>query len=262
MKKILSLFLVLILSLTIAAPGVSYAATTKLKKTKLVVNVGDTYTLKLSGASGSVKWSSSNKLVASVSTKGKVTALSTGNATITANYKKKKYKCSVKVNVPSDSVSITISNLFDLKDEENELGVYLSSIGVKYIVVNEDAFTTIITMTKSQQQQVLSYLKETFNTGIDESIKSGDMPDSFKSIVMNDDGTSFDVYVDKTKYDANKQNDDDISQESGLFALMLISGIYQEFAGVNEDDIKFIIHIYDNDTKELIDTFDSDESLF
>lgn len=44
-----------------------------------------------------VKWSSSNRMVAVVSKKGKVTGKKAGKATITAKIGKKKYKCKVVV---------------------------------------------------------------------------------------------------------------------------------------------------------------------
>jgi len=72
------------------------AATMKLNKTKLSMLTGETETLKVSGAK-SVKWSSSNKNVATVNSKGEVTAVFSGTATITAKAGKKTYKCKVTV---------------------------------------------------------------------------------------------------------------------------------------------------------------------
>ena len=65
------------------------------KKKKLVQY--DTFQLKISGTTKSVKWSSSKKKVATVSKTGKVTAKKPGKATITAKIGKKKYKCVVTV---------------------------------------------------------------------------------------------------------------------------------------------------------------------
>ncbi|MBQ5473642.1 MAG: Ig-like domain-containing protein, partial [Lachnospiraceae bacterium] len=60
------------------------------KSTTLTVKKGSK---KVSG----VKWSTSNKKVATVSSKGKVTAKKKGTATITAKVSKKSYKCKVTV---------------------------------------------------------------------------------------------------------------------------------------------------------------------
>ncbi|MHB8061537.1 MAG: Ig-like domain-containing protein [Ruminiclostridium sp.] len=59
--------------------------------------VGDAYTLKLNGVSGTAKWDSNNKSVATVSNKGTVTAKKKGTATISATVNKKKYTCKITV---------------------------------------------------------------------------------------------------------------------------------------------------------------------
>lgn len=59
--------------------------------------VGDTYTLTLNAVSGIAKWDSSNKSVATVSSKGTVTAKKKGTATISATINKKKYTCKITV---------------------------------------------------------------------------------------------------------------------------------------------------------------------
>jgi len=69
----------------------------RLSKKKLTLEPGQVKTIKLKGASAKkVKWSTSNKKVATVS-KGKITAKKPGKVTITAKYKKKKYKCKVLI---------------------------------------------------------------------------------------------------------------------------------------------------------------------
>lgn len=73
------------------------AATVKINKKTLTLEVGKTATLKISGTTAKVTWSSSNKAVATVNSKGKVTAKKAGKATITATVNKKKYTCSVTV---------------------------------------------------------------------------------------------------------------------------------------------------------------------
>ena len=69
MRSLLILF-VLILSFSTPAN----AAKVKLNKKSLTLTVGKTYKLKVKGTKKKVKWSSSNKKVASVNKKGKVTA--------------------------------------------------------------------------------------------------------------------------------------------------------------------------------------------
>lgn len=73
------------------------AASVKLNKSKLSLTVGKTYKLKVKNNKKKVKWTSSNKKVATVSSKGKVCAKGKGKAVITAKVKNKKYKCYVIV---------------------------------------------------------------------------------------------------------------------------------------------------------------------
>ncbi|MDO5548623.1 MAG: Ig-like domain-containing protein [Eubacteriales bacterium] len=71
--------------------------TVKLNTTSVVIRPGKTKTLKITGTKKKVTWSSSNKKVATVSSKGKITAKKYGVTTITAKVGSKKYKCKVKV---------------------------------------------------------------------------------------------------------------------------------------------------------------------
>ncbi len=73
------------------------AATVKLSKKTLTMNKGEKYTLKITGTKKKVKWSTSDKKIATVNSKGLVTAKGKGTATITAKVGKSKYKCKIKV---------------------------------------------------------------------------------------------------------------------------------------------------------------------
>ena len=109
MKKIiLSVFIALsmIFVMPVVIPGLQnistvQAASVKINKKKLTLNVKENYTLKIKGTSSKIKWSTSNKKIAKVSSKGKVTAKKKGKVTITAKVKGKKYKCKIKVEKPS-----------------------------------------------------------------------------------------------------------------------------------------------------------------
>lgn len=80
---------------------VEAASTIKLSKTKLTMGLGDSYTLKLTGAKNPV-WKSSNSKIAIVKN-GKVIARKSGKVTISATYKGKSYKCIVLVKAPKIS---------------------------------------------------------------------------------------------------------------------------------------------------------------
>lgn len=72
----------------------------KLNTTKKTIYKGSTYTLKVKGTKKKVKWTTSNKKVATVNSKGKVTAKKKGTATITAKVGGKKLKCKITVKNP------------------------------------------------------------------------------------------------------------------------------------------------------------------
>lgn len=76
---------------------------THLKKTKITLTTGESYTQKLLDknnktiSASKVKWSTSSKKVATISSSGKIVAKSKGKATLTATYKGTKYKFTVTV---------------------------------------------------------------------------------------------------------------------------------------------------------------------
>ncbi|MDF2844939.1 MAG: hypothetical protein K0R00_3365 [Herbinix sp.] len=72
MKKLVSVLLILFLVINVMPVQSAYAATVKLNKTSINLNVGKSYTLKVTGTKKTVKWSSSDAKIASVSTKGVV----------------------------------------------------------------------------------------------------------------------------------------------------------------------------------------------
>lgn len=94
----------------------------KISKSKATICVGDTVTLQLKNVTSGVKWSTSKKAIATIKTNGTsvtVTGKKAGKATITATYKKKKYKCVVTVKAKPVSLStkkktIEVGNTFDL----------------------------------------------------------------------------------------------------------------------------------------------------
>lgn len=69
-------------------------------KTK-TMSIGEKATLRVYGATSKVKWSSSNKKVATVTQGGKVTAKNAGTATIKAKVSKKTLKCKITVKKPA-----------------------------------------------------------------------------------------------------------------------------------------------------------------
>lgn len=110
MKRTFKQIVILLMTVMLLAgilPITSFAAAKpNLNHSELTLNVGKSYTLRLTGTTQKVKWSSSKKSVAAVSSKGKVTAKKKGTATITAKVGSKKYTCKVTVKQPVTSVKL------------------------------------------------------------------------------------------------------------------------------------------------------------
>lgn len=79
------------------ASGKKKAKSIKINKTSAVLVKGQTLKLKVSNATKKVKWSSTKKSVATVSSSGKVTAKKKGTAKIKAKVHGKTFICKVKV---------------------------------------------------------------------------------------------------------------------------------------------------------------------
>lgn len=161
MKKILSLLLILTLFLTIIPPSTASGAV-KINKSKLTLNVGNTYTLKLSGSTKTIKWASSDPDIAKVSAKGKVTAKSVGIAIITATAKTREYYC--VINVVKAMEGSLLSDLVDylksfdlLEGEETQMAASMIGAirGVKYkrielyeYDINSDVYKAVVKSNK------------------------------------------------------------------------------------------------------------------
>lgn len=141
--------LAIVLSLSIFTPSVipnigteTVQAATKIKLncTKKTIYVGKSFKLKITGTKKKVKWSSSNKKIATVSSTGLVKGKNKGTCKITANVSGKKYTCTVNVK------GNTISTNFDkLKKHILNYGDTLTDdwkfIGDKWISdTNEDIY--------------------------------------------------------------------------------------------------------------------------
>ena len=92
------LIMVLMISLIIFnVESAEAASAPSISLKTMSLQVGQSAKLKLSGGQGKTTWKSSNKKIATVSSKGKVTAKKAGTVTITAKNSKKSYKCVVTV---------------------------------------------------------------------------------------------------------------------------------------------------------------------
>lgn len=97
-KSIAGVLAVLLFVTILAAPIQTQAAALKMNRKSITMQTGESKTLKVKTTlKGKIKWSSSNKKVASVSNKGKVKAKKAGTAVITAKIKSQKVQCKVTV---------------------------------------------------------------------------------------------------------------------------------------------------------------------
>ena len=93
------------------------ATTVKLKKSSLNLYTGSKYQLQVTGTKSKVKWTSSNKAVATVTSNGLVAAKKAGTATIIATIGSKKYTCKVLIKKGSVKLNKTALKL-DLNESE------------------------------------------------------------------------------------------------------------------------------------------------
>lgn len=135
-----------------AVAGIS---TLKLSKSTLSVFAGSSYTLKVTGAKISPKWSSSNTKVATVSSTGKVSGKKVGTAKITAKLGGRTFTCTVKVKEkPVYEASATVKNNYA------KLINAVKSNGGKLTYVSgtsSSKFTTTITYSSSDSKLHISH---------------------------------------------------------------------------------------------------------
>lgn len=97
LTKMMCIILTLIMVTSVFSINASAASSPKLSRSSMTMLVNGSTTLKVTGTSKTVTWSSTNKSVCTVSKKGKVKAVGTGTAKICAKVGNKKLYCKVTV---------------------------------------------------------------------------------------------------------------------------------------------------------------------
>ncbi len=138
MKKVFAFVLALAMILTTYQPTTTYAATKaptiSAKKMTLQVGSKKTLTVKKAGKNATLKWSSSQKSVATVSKKGVVKAVKAGTANVKCKVvtrSKKHYTLTCKVTVKNAAVSKTVST-------QKALAAALKDKNVKNLTIKTD----------------------------------------------------------------------------------------------------------------------------
>jgi SLAP domain-containing protein len=122
-----------------AVYGVQLKPAMQISKSSLILTKGFSSTLSAVNASGTVTWSSSNKKVAAVSSKGKVTAKAVGSATITASTADGS-KVTCKVTVKANTFSRSKLLLSDCPYGNAYIHVYKISYSKKGDLVIKTSF--------------------------------------------------------------------------------------------------------------------------
>ena len=142
MKRILTVLLavsVLFVTGITTAYGLTDTPSIKLKYKSESIHKGKTLKNKLIGATGGVKWISSNKKGATVSGKGTIKAKAFGKCTITAKYKGKAYKCKIKVVRRKPNFDAKIVDVDINKDGKNYVKVKIKNYSGKSLTILQKA---------------------------------------------------------------------------------------------------------------------------
>lgn len=100
MKHRIGLLLTVLITLSLVAlmpVRAEAAGKVKLNKTKVLLEIDQSYQLVMNNTTAKVKWSTSDKKVVKVNNKGMLTPKAVGSATVTAKVNGKKYNCKVTV---------------------------------------------------------------------------------------------------------------------------------------------------------------------
>ena len=183
----------------------TYPVTVKLNKKSATLKVNQKITLKLTGAKSKVKWTSSNKSVATVSSSGVVTAKKKGSATITATYNNKKYTCKITVKSSSNTTKPTQTKLLDV-----EL-IYFDEPLVAFEIKNTSSKTVSIDQYMMVSDDYDDYLLSLIDSDTLESITEQKIAPNKTALVyfsvvtgdpvfISDSQLLFTFHVNNTKY--------------------------------------------------------------
>ena len=112
MRKLLNKLIVLVMCVVLSVTSISVfggTASAKINRKSAKILVGKSIKLKMKNNTKKVKWSTSNKKIATVSKKGLVKGKKAGKAVILAKVGKKTYKCKITVKVGLSEIKKTVT---------------------------------------------------------------------------------------------------------------------------------------------------------
>lgn len=241
MKKFLSLCLVIVLLLSINPAHVSAAV--KLNKNKITLDIGEQFNLKATGVTNKVKWSTSNKKVVSVTSKGKIEGVSEGSATITATVNNKQYKCKVTV---SDTVNVTFTEYFSTIDEEFIETTKEENKNFIDVIKYDNTHYTV-KMLESDRKKEVKEINEELEALFNEFINSEDYNNTFTDTKYDKLLTNVTLYVDPEKFNSDASNAIIIP-----LTFLVLSDYVQAYNLVEVDERLYHLEIVSNVDGEII----------
>lgn len=153
---------------------------------------------------------------------------------------------STEVRLPRDLFTMGSENPDELPTQE-ELQASIDEEGRDIEVSINDDGTVSYRMSRNE----FNKFKDDLKASVDETIQTSINEESniYKSVTYTDDLKEFEVVVDRKTYEN--------SMSFLGFGLLLSSGFYQAFTGVDESDVFIIINYKDEKTGEVFDTYDS-----
>lgn len=219
-KRIISSLLVLLVIVSLIIPS-NVQAAVKISKTSTTLYTGEKVQIKVTGTNKKVTWTSSKNSIATVDSKGYVTAKKNGTATITANVSSKKYICKVTVKSSTRTLKIPTESY----ESDVILQSILEDVGIDNITTS-GKYTLVKCKTKSLDKQITK-MKDDLDITIDDLVSSG----SISKIKYNKDCTK--LYVYQT---TNDLSEDDSMNMLGLYLsfpyIQILNGVDYEKADV------------------------------
>lgn len=154
LRKLLLVLCFLFLQLSVI-PAVKTEAAVKLSATKVTMGVKEKLTLKVTGTKKTVKWKSSKPAVASVSSKGVVTAKKTGKTSISAKVGTKKLTCMVTVTKTGYKALYKV--FLEQEERRNASSKYPHNLTFSLVDIDQNGLPELIVKSASRDDPFISF---------------------------------------------------------------------------------------------------------